>query len=75
MNFPLTFVVLLMVAMASAVPKPKTYLVETAADEVYRRQGAVDLGADYEGSGSGDDYFLWGLNQLLLNINVNNGRK
>ena len=30
MNFPLTFVMLLMVAMASAVPKPKTYLVETA---------------------------------------------
>ena len=48
---------------------------------MYRRQGAVedepqaDLGAEYEGSGSGDDYFLWGLNQLLLNINVNNGRK
>jgi len=34
MNFPLTFVVLLMVAMASAAPKPKTYLVETASDEV-----------------------------------------
>jgi len=72
MNFPLTFVVLLMVAMASAVPKPKTYLVETASDEVYRRQGAVDLGADYEEGGSGDDYWM---DQVFQNFNINNGRK
>merc|ERR1712071_502579 len=79
MNFPLTFVVLLMVAMASAVPTPKTYLIETAADEVYRRQGAVedepqaDLGAEYEGSGSGDDYWCFLLWCRSQNINVNNG--
>ena len=42
----------------------------------YRRQGAVEepqleLGADYEGSGTGDDYW----NDFMQSINVNNGRK
>jgi len=39
---------------------------------VYRRQGAVDLGADYEEGGSGDDYWM---DQVFQNFNINNGRK
>ena len=58
--------------MPMPMPEPK-----------YRRQGAVEeepqqeLGADYEGSGSGDDYWCYwcGGGGFMQNINVNNGRK
>ena len=55
-------------------------------EPTYRRQGAVEdepqpeLGADYEGSGSGDDYwcywYYWRCGGgWFQNININNGRK
>jgi len=80
MNFSLTFVMLVLLALAKAAPEPKTYVVETADEMPYRRQGAIadealaDLGPDYEGNGSGDDYWWYG-NQMLQNFNINNGRK
>jgi len=78
MNFSLTFVMLVLLALANAAPKPKTYLVETADEMPYRRQGPfadeplADLGADYEEGGSGDDYWH---DQVFQNFNINNGRK
>merc|ERR1712071_69825 len=66
MNFLLTFVMLVLVVVANATPEPKTFLVETADEIPYRRQGEYD---DGNGSGSGDDYW----NQFMQNININNG--